>query len=218
LPGGGARATDLPEKLLVVSCSARMLAQSAARAGIRVVALDHYADADTRAFSAHAQAVPFTDGAFEPQALLDAACKFAPDRDFPLVYGSGLDSQPELLEALGRSREVIGNSPAIQRLFRSPRSFFELLRQCGVPYPEIRHERPENGQKWLIKSGCSEGGKRVRFCAQDQGGREITINGGYAAKLTRRFFWRIVTLQRSSASTPCGQPGFRYGLSCLQAP
>jgi predicted ATP-grasp superfamily ATP-dependent carboligase len=162
----------LPEKLLVVSCSARMLAQSAARAGIRVVALDHYADADTRAFSAHAQAVPFTDGAFEPQALLDAACKFAPDRDFPLVYGSGLDSQPELLEALGRSREVIGNSPAIQRLFRSPRSFFELLRQCGVPYPEIRHERPENGQKWLIKSGCSEGGKRVRFCAQDQGGAE----------------------------------------------
>ena len=133
-----------------------------------MVALDHYADADTRCFSAHTQAIPFHDGTFEPAALLDAACKLAPGKDFPLVYGSGLDSQIETLEALTRSREVIGNSPVIQRLFRSPRSFFKLLQQCGVPYPETCYERPKNGQNWLIKSGCSEGGKRVRFCAQDQ--------------------------------------------------
>ena len=170
LPGRGPKAVDLPKKLLVVSCSARMLAQSAARAGIQVVALDHYADADTRGFSAHAQPIPFHEGAFEPEALLDAACKLAPGKDFPLIYGSGLDSQPELLETLARSHEVIGNSSAMQRLFRSPRSFFELLRQCGIPHPEISYHRPKNEQDWLIKSGCSEGGKRVRSAAQDQPG------------------------------------------------
>ena len=161
----------MPEKLLVVSCSARMLAQSAARAGIRVVALDHYADADTRADSIHTQAIPYLDEALNPQAVIDAASQLAPVHDFPLVYGSGLDSQPELLATLARSREVIGNPPATQRLFRSPEPFFELLRQCAIPYPETRFERPKNGENWLIKSGCSEGGKRVRFCAQDQAGR-----------------------------------------------
>ena len=149
-----------------------MLAQSAARAGIRVVALDHYADADTRSHSVHAEAIPFLDEVLDPQALIEAASQLAPADDFPLVYGSGLDSQPELLATLARSREVIGNLPATQRLFRSPKSFFALLRQCAILHPETRFERPKNERNWLIKSGCSEGGKRVRFCAQEQAGRD----------------------------------------------
>ncbi len=172
MPREPQRSADLPEKLLIISCSARMLAQSAARAGIRVVTLDHYADADTRASAAVSETVPFQNGGFDPPPLVEAALRLAPGKDYPLVYGSGLDTQPDLLEAFAKSHEVIGNSPAIQRLFRSPPSFFGLLRHCGISYPEIRHERPARTENWLIKSGCSEGGKRVRFCAQDQAGPE----------------------------------------------
>lgn len=163
---------DLPRQLLLVSGSARLLAQSAARAGIRAVALDHYADTDTRAATADVMAIPEPGGDFDPLPLLDAAARLAPPGAYPLVYGSGLDSNPALLDVLAQGREVIGNSPAIQRLFRVPGRFFRLLGACGIPYPEIRSAHPPDPANWVIKSGCSEGGKRVRFCAHVQAGSD----------------------------------------------
>lgn len=172
LAGQRRTAGDLPQKLLLVSGSARLLAQSAARAGIHAVALDHYADADTRAATADVMAIPEPGGDFDPLRLLTAAARLAPPGAYPLVYGSGLDSSPDLLDALAQGREVIGNSPAIQRLFRVPSRFFQLLSACGIPHPEIRHDHPPDPANWVIKSGCSEGGKRVRFCAHVQAGAD----------------------------------------------
>ena len=163
-------AIDLPERLLVISASARMLAASAARAGIRVVALDQYADADTLALAEQALALPTSDGRFQPEPLLEAAARLAPTTRYPLVYGSGLDTRPELLGTLAAKRELIGNPPDQLARFREPRLFFQLLDHCSIAYPEIRFRRPETPENWLIKSGCSEGGKRVRFCAQDRPG------------------------------------------------
>jgi len=147
-----------------------MLAASAARARIRVVALDHYADADTRALAEQALAIPTVDGGFQPEPLLEAAARLAPAIRFPLVYGSGLDTQPELLGRLAADRELFGNPPGVLAQFREPRFFFPCLDHCSIAYPEIRFRRPETSENWLIKSGCSEGGKRVRFCAQDRPG------------------------------------------------
>jgi predicted ATP-grasp superfamily ATP-dependent carboligase len=73
---------------------------------------------------------------------------------------------------LAKGRELIGNSPGVLRRLRSPRQFFDLLRECGVSHPEVRYQHPADPENWLIKAGCSEGGKRVRFCAQEQAGPE----------------------------------------------
>ena len=147
-----------------------MLAESAARAGVWTVALDHYADADTRASAAAVAAIPEPGGAFDREGLLTAAARLAPPDAFPLIYGSGLDSQPDLLNALAQGRAVIGNPPPLQGQFREPSRFFALLRQLEIPHPEIRAQRPPDPEGWLLKSGCSEGGKRVRFCAQMEAG------------------------------------------------
>jgi len=162
--------SKLPERLLVIGASARLLAESAARAHIRVVALDHYADADTRSLAEQVHAIPTRHGCFRPEPLLEHAARLAPALHYPLVYGSGLDSRPELLERLAADRVVFGNPPSVLALFREPRHFFELLDRCAIPYPDIRYRRPENPENWLIKSGCSEGGKRVRFCAHNRPG------------------------------------------------
>ncbi len=161
---------DLPASLLVVSCSARWLVQSAHRAGIRALAIDHYGDADTRAHAEQVRVVPGHQESFQQPALLDACKALAPAGSIPLVYGSGIDSKPELLDTLAGDYRVIGNPPSIQRVFRDPPSFFKLLDACGIPYPEVRYRRPADPRNWLIKSGCSEGGKCVRFCAQEQAG------------------------------------------------
>lgn len=159
---------DLPQRLLVVSCSARMLARSAARAGLRPVALDLYADADTRDYTEACEAVAAGEIGFDAAALLEAAARLAPNS--PLLYGSGMDVAPELLARLARDREVYGNPPAVLRLLKAPETFFALLRRLGIPHPETRFSPPEDPENWLLKSGCSEGGKGVRFCAQDGAG------------------------------------------------
>lgn len=161
---------DLPERLLIAACGGRMLARSAARAGIRPVVLDLYADQDTRAQAQAAAAIPPAPIGLDPAALLDNAARLAPaESGYALVYGSGLDLAPELLERLSSGRAVYGNAPDSLRLIKSPRRFFALLRQLDIPHPATRFEPPEPPQGWLAKPGCGEGGKGVVFCAQAQG-------------------------------------------------
>jgi len=159
---------NLPDKLLIISCSARTLAKSAAKAGIHSVALDFYADADTRAYADRAQIIPQSGIGFDRETLLHHSNTLAPAQEFPLVYGSGLDASPKLIDELGQNREVLGNRGEILQTVRDPKFFFKLLDECKIPYPETQQSKPESPNNWLIKSGCSEGGKRVRFCAHEQ--------------------------------------------------
>lgn len=157
----------LPERLLLAACSGRMLAVSAARAGIRPVVLDLYADQDTRDHAAACERIAPGQIGFNPDALLAAAERLAPAQDgFALVYGSGVDIAPDLLERLAVGRQVYGNSPATLRLLKTPTAFFALLDRLAIPYPDTRFAPPENPDGWLIKPGCGEGGKGVGFCAQ----------------------------------------------------
>ena len=144
-----------------------MLAQSASKAGIRSVAIDHYADADTRLSAEMAVPVPDQRRGFDQQALLDTASLWAPQGEYPLVYGSGFDSCPDLLDRLSRDREVIGNPATVLRDMRNPHYFFRLLDQLEIPHPEVRFDFPDDPENWLVKSGCSEGGRGVRFCTHE---------------------------------------------------
>ncbi|MBS1213217.1 MAG: uncharacterized protein H6R26_1834, partial [Proteobacteria bacterium] len=85
-----------------------------------------------------------------------------------LVYGSGIDTRPELVEKLSQGRVCFGNSPQTLRLINDPAAFFELLARLNIPYPETRFAAPEAPAGWLIKRGCSEGGKGVRLLAKNR--------------------------------------------------
>ncbi|CAI8873080.1 ATP-grasp domain-containing protein [Methylocaldum szegediense] len=158
---------DLPHRLLLVGSSARMLAQSGARAGIRPVSIDLFADRETRACSAYCEAVNAADIGFERESLLRAAARLAPaGYGYALVYGSGLDADSAALEELARGRTLYGNPPEILRLLKTPDAFFETLRRLGIPYPESSRKLPPDPENWLLKSARSEGGKGVRPCSR----------------------------------------------------
>jgi len=158
----------LPERLLLVAHSARMLAQSAARAGLRTVTLDMFADEDTRHHAERCRAIPVTEQGFDEDALLAAADQLAPaGSGTGLIYGGGIDSRPGLLQQLARGRILLGNSPDALRRIKTPRAFFKLLDELDIPYPRTRFSPPESPAGWLVKSGCREGGKGVRFCAKN---------------------------------------------------
>lgn len=157
----------LPERLLLIARSGRILAQSAARAGLRPVVLDLYADQDTRACAEHCMLLAPAPVGFDAEVLLPLAARLAPPERYPLVYGSGLDIAPDLLEEVARGRVLYGNPPELLRRLKTPRRFFALLAELGIPYPEIRTAPPPDPEHWLLKAGCSEGGRGVRPCRAD---------------------------------------------------
>ncbi len=144
--------------LVVIGQSARMLAKSAARGGFQPIAIDLFADSDTREIG---RCIALSS--LEEKPVLRALTKIAAQNGrFPLVYGSGIDTRPDLVEKISDLIDLIGNPPSILRMMHNPASFFGLLDSLAIPYPETRVARPEDLKEWLFKIPFTEGGRGVR--------------------------------------------------------
>ncbi|MCI0653120.1 MAG: ATP-grasp domain-containing protein [Methylococcaceae bacterium] len=143
--------------LVVIGQSARMLAVSAARARLYPIAIDVFGDKDTREV-ALTMALP----SLEEDPVLGALQGIVTECGRPrLVYGSGIDTRPDLVERISGLADVSGNSPSVLRVMHSPESFFRLLDSLAIPYPEIRFNRPEDPDAWLFKIPFTEGGRGI---------------------------------------------------------
>ncbi len=150
------------EPLLLCALSGRALAQSARAAGLAPCVLDRFGDLDTRAAAAAMAVVPpGRRRPFARSALLRAAAALAP-APVPLVWGGGLDGAPDLLAALARGRELLGNRPETVRKITDPFAFAATCRRLGVPVPEVCRELPEPRDGWLVKRRGGSGGGHVR--------------------------------------------------------
>jgi predicted ATP-grasp superfamily ATP-dependent carboligase len=149
---------------LIAAVTGRALAASAGRGGHRVVVLDFFADRDTRAFS-YAAAVVARPGSlrFDRRALLAAAQRLAPPAaSAGVVPGSGFEARPELLAELAQGRTLLGNGAETVTLCKDPARFLPLLRQLGIPHPEVRLAPVPDPRGWLEKAVGGAGGHHVR--------------------------------------------------------
>ena len=158
----------------VAGLSARMLAQSAARAGLRVVALDVFGDRDTR----EAAELWFDIGAGQlsiDYARLVAALERAARLPGLIgwIDGSGLDPfVAQLCRTRGLPR-FIGNPAEASAAVREPRRFFALLDALDIPHPAVAFTRPADGategateaQGWLVKHADGCGGTHIEPAA-----------------------------------------------------
>jgi predicted ATP-grasp superfamily ATP-dependent carboligase len=148
-------------RVLIVGVSARGLAESAARAGYEVAAVDGFGDLDLRA-SAPVVRVARAAGRFSARAAVAAA------RDLPcdaVVYEASLDNHPDAVRALARGRrELWGNRPAVLERARDPRLLARVAAAAGLPGPLVRLTRPPAplGMTWLLKPLRSGGGEAIR--------------------------------------------------------
>lgn len=166
-----------PSRLLIVAVSGRALAQSAERGGYRPVVLDLFADRDTRAASSRCRriGVPGTLR-IDAARLLETARSLAPDA--ALVYGSGFEGRPRLIERLSRGRTLYGNSPETLAHVRNPARFFPLLRRLGIPHPAVRLNPPPRPNGWLMKRPGAAGGTGV-----GPAGASSPIRGDYYQRI-----------------------------------
>ncbi len=118
--------------VLIVSVSARMLAELATKAGHSVHAYDAFGDSDLRRVCPTVSLRRELGGRGGMRALVEAATN---DRAEAVVYGSGLENRPDLVARLAAHRELLGCSPATLRAVRDPRRLAESLRAAGLPFP-----------------------------------------------------------------------------------
>ena len=190
-----------------------MLAASAVRAGFRCIAIDLFADTDTRSIADCVQLSSFQESLMLPP-LSDLCAKFG---RLPLVYGSGIDTRPKLLEKIARYVRPLGNSPAVLDRLQAPKKFFAVLDRLQIPYPEVRFSRPCDPRSWLYKIPYTEGGFGVLPAVRYRGG-----GCGYFQKKieSRPFSVSFIANQRearilgfNTQSTAASDGGFPYRFS-----
>jgi predicted ATP-grasp superfamily ATP-dependent carboligase len=148
-------------RVLVAGVSTRAAAESAARAGFAVTAIDSFADLDQHA-SVHALALPRR---FTAQAAARAARNIECDA---VAYGSNFENHPSAVSMLAAGRALWGNAPAVLRRVRDPVLLAQTIGRRGFPVPAVHSGEPgtwnlEPGtRRWLVKPLASGGGHRVR--------------------------------------------------------
>jgi predicted ATP-grasp superfamily ATP-dependent carboligase len=142
--------------------STRAAAESAARAGFEVIALDAYADLDQHP-SVRALSLSRDFGqAFSTEAIVAAASHLSSDA---VVYLSNLENHPKAVETLAAGRALWGNAPKVLRRVRDPGALSAACEARGIRSPRVLTARPlvrPSGQ-WLSKPRASGGGHGVRF-------------------------------------------------------
>jgi predicted ATP-grasp superfamily ATP-dependent carboligase len=157
-------------RVLIVGVSTRAAAESAARAGFDVIALDAYADLDqhrsVRALSLPRDfAVPFS-----PEAVVNAAGELPGDA---VVYLSSLENHPKAVDALMSGRALWGNRSDALRRVRDPKALAGAFTSRGIRAPRvINHDQiasmPRDVERWMLKPRASGGGHGVRLWQPDE--------------------------------------------------
>jgi predicted ATP-grasp superfamily ATP-dependent carboligase len=155
--------------VLIVSASARALAQSARRAGYAPLAVDFFADDDTR--EAAEACIYLADGlarGFVLDSLMAACERLANGRTLAgVVYGSGFEDRPALIEAMGKQWRLIGNPSEVVARLKDPLAFADLCRQLEIPHPETQIDRPAEASNWLARQRGGSGGSHIRSAAAE---------------------------------------------------
>jgi len=150
--------------ILLVSVSARMLAELATREGHDVVAADRFGDLDLQRLCPSVSLMRDLGGRGTMADLVDAAERIPADS---VIYGAGLENRPDLVARLAAGRTLLGCTPETLRRVRDPAALGASLRAAGFAFPRTlagaeAPERADRARRWLRKPARGGGGRGVR--------------------------------------------------------
>lgn len=154
-------------RVLIAGVSTRAAADSAARAGFDVIALDGYADRDQHP-AVQAIALPRepTSG-FTASRAVQAATAINVDA---VAYLSNFENDPGAVAALATGRALWGNTPDTLQRVRDPVLVAHTFRTVGVPVPDV-FKSPDDADAssdYLAKPLSSGGGHGIRRWEADR--------------------------------------------------
>ncbi|MFM7243619.1 MAG: ATP-grasp domain-containing protein [Planctomycetaceae bacterium] len=142
-------------RCIVVGASARAFAESAARVGWLVHAVDLFNDTDLREAAVESARV-----ADYPLGLPAVVARFPVAT---VVCTGALENHPDVVEALGRNRPLAGCDADTIRAVRDPTQLAAVVRAAGFEFPETHTAAtgvPTDGS-YLVKPRASAGGHGI---------------------------------------------------------
>jgi len=208
--------------ILIVAVTARALAASACRAGYWPLVADCYGDLDTLRYAhrfAHLSHAKRGDcinlAAGDLLTTLEGLARH--QQPIGLVYGSGFEAQPELLDLMAARFPVLGNDARGVGRLKDPRHFAELCATSGVRHPDISLVPPLPGSGWLCKQRGGSGGAHVRPLTEGQTAHPLLyfqrrMSGEPISLLFLAAGDRFETIGFTRQwQAPCRQHPYRYG-------
>jgi len=217
---------DTVRHVLIAGASTRAAAESAARAGFAVTALDAFGDLD-QAPGVRALSLPRDFGRpFTAAGAARAARGIAVDA---VSYVSGFENHPRAVASLAATRALWGNASDVLRCVRDPHRLAAVLRDRGFASLDVRVETQAwqpDGRAWLMKPLASGGGHHIR--RWQEGARlprgyylQERIDGTPSSVVFVADRHRAVPLavtRQLVGEAAFGAAGFRYCGSLLPAP
>ncbi len=149
----------IPEYVLIIANSGRMLAQAAKNVGLKPIVIDIYADIDTLGYAyAFKQVVSLSEQYLTP--AIEYFIQFY--GVLPVIYGSGFEYYPQSLGYLNQRLPVFGNTSSTFFKLQNKPYFFTSLDKLSIPYPDISFIPPSDHGKWLVKPMQGQGGLGIR--------------------------------------------------------
>jgi predicted ATP-grasp superfamily ATP-dependent carboligase len=163
-----------PEQpILLVSLTARMLAELAVNASYRVLAVDYFGDTDLQARCPSVSLRHDYGRDYSAAALVDVANSLPAAG---VVYGASLENHPAEVARLADNRKLLGNSPETLDQVRNPILLAKALRAGGFAGPQTVPARADviidPTQRWLWKPFRGGGGHEVRYWNGKTPGKE----------------------------------------------
>lgn len=134
--------------------------RAAAASGRRVIAADVFCDVDSRSAATQVIRLGYQHGGFNADDVRAKLLPFAKG-GAGLIYGSGFETQPWLLEELSQHCRLYGNQPETVRITKDPDRFFSLLARLDITFPEVLLTLPPSSGGWLSKRIGGSGGTHV---------------------------------------------------------
>lgn len=115
---------------------------------------------DTRRAAAQSVQLGYAHGGFDADDIRRKLFPLlSPDAGF--VYGSGFETQPELLAEIAERCRLWGNHPKTVEVVKDPDRFFSLLTALDTPFPETTLSAPARSDGWLSKRIGGSGGTHI---------------------------------------------------------
>jgi predicted ATP-grasp superfamily ATP-dependent carboligase len=148
-------------RILIAGVSTRAAAESAAKAGFEVTAIDAFGDLDQHPAVRSLSLPHGVSARFTAQAAAQAVRDTEADA---VVYLSPFENHVRAVEALTAGRTLWGNPPEVLRRVRDPFLLAGAIRRRGFATPITRVDVPADlarEKQWLLKPFQSGGGHDV---------------------------------------------------------
>lgn len=204
--------------MLIAALSGRALAASARCAGYVPLVADLFNDLDTRMLASRSRIVAGSLArGFAKSSLLSTLDRLSESHHvIGVVYGSGFEDRPKLLQAIADRHQLIGNVPSVVSLVKDPALFAAICERNGIRHPTAQG-RPGDDGTWLRKTaGASGGGHVVPAVTRRPAGRrryyqrQVAGTPISAAFLADGRTCRVLGFSRQWSDPAPGSP-FRYG-------